>query len=245
MNDVAARVAELAPWFHDMDLGGVRTGSPAFLWDYPASKLRRIAHALPDVTGLTVLDIGCNAGYWSIAMKQRGAARVLGIDSDPRYLAQAKLAAEVQGADIELRQLDVYDVAALGERFDLVIFTGVLYHLRHPLLALDLIHAHVARDWLLFQCLQHGAAPPAKPAPDYPFDERAQFDAPGWPKLHFVEHRFADDPTNWWLPNLAAAEAMLRSAGFTIQAHPEADVHLCRRAEGGHAPIHPATGPAR
>ena len=245
MSDIASRVTALAPWFHDMDLGGVRTGSAPFLHDYPASKLRRIEPALPDVTGLSVLDIGCNAGFWSIAMKLRGAARVVGIDSDPRYLAQARLAAEVQGADIELRQLDVYDVAALGERFDFVIFTGVLYHLRHPLLALDLIHAHAARDWLLFQCLQQGGAAPFPAAPDYPFEAREQFNEPGWPKLHFVENRFAGDPTNWWLPNLAAAEAMLRSAGFAIHAHPEADVHLCRRLPEGHAPIHPATGAER
>ena len=45
----------------------------------------------------------------------------------------------------------------LGERFDLVIFMGVLYHLRHPLLALDLIHEHVAKDMLLFQSMQRGS----------------------------------------------------------------------------------------
>ena len=53
--------------------------------------------------------------------------------------------------DVEFRRMEVYDVGALGETFDLVIFMGVLYHLRHPLLALDLIREHVARDLLLFQ----------------------------------------------------------------------------------------------
>ena len=69
---------------------------------------------------------------------------MLGIDFDDDYLAQARFAAEVAGLDIEFRKLSVYDVGALGERFDLVLFMGVLYHLRHPLLALDLIHEHVA-----------------------------------------------------------------------------------------------------
>src|SRR3546814_1787716 len=84
-------------------------------------------------------------------MKRRGASRVVAIDSDPRYLAQAELVAEVYDADIEFRQMSVYDVAGLGERFDLVLFMGVLYHLRHPLLALDLIREHVVKDLMLFQ----------------------------------------------------------------------------------------------
>ncbi len=100
---------------------------------------------------MSVLDIGCNAGFYSLEMKRRGAARVLGIDTDERYLRQARFAAEVTGLEVEFARLPVWDVAALGERFDLVIFMGVLYHLRHPLLALDLIHEHVAKDLLLFQ----------------------------------------------------------------------------------------------
>ncbi len=108
-------------------------------------KWQRFAHAIPpDLTGKTVLDIGCNGGFYSIEMKRRGAERVLGIDFDDDYLAQARFAAEVTGLDIEFRKLSVYDVGALGERFDIVLFMGVLYHLRHPLLALDLIREHVA-----------------------------------------------------------------------------------------------------
>ena len=90
-------------------------------------------------------------------MKRRGAARVLGIDTDEHYLRQARFAAEVTGADVEFLRMPVWDVAALKEKFDLVIFMGVLYHLRHPLLALDLIHEHVTRDLLLFQSMQRGS----------------------------------------------------------------------------------------
>jgi tRNA (mo5U34)-methyltransferase len=46
--------------------------------------------------------------------------------------------------------------------------------------------------------------------------------------MYFVEHEYAGDPTNWWIPNRACAEAMLRSAGFAIEAHPEEEVYLCR-----------------
>jgi len=227
---IATRVRELGPWFHNMTLQGVQTAPDHFLGDYPGAHWQTFEDVLPsNLHGRSVLDIGCNAGFFSIAMKRRGAARVVGIDSDPRYLAQARLAADVTGVDIEFRQLTVYEVAALRERFDVVLFMGVLYHLRHPLLALDLLREHVVGDQLLFQTMLRGADQTTVVEPDYPFSERAVFDRPDFPKLHFVEHKYSGDPTNWWVPNRACAEAMLRSAGFRIVAHPVAEVFLCER----------------
>lgn len=232
MSTLQARIEALAPWFHNMDVGGVKTAPGHFLGDYPAVKFAGFAHALPtDLNGKSVLDIGCNAGFYSLEMHRRGAARVLGIDSDERYLAQARLAAEVAGAPIEFRQGNVYDVGALGERFDLVIFMGVLYHLRHPLLALDLIREHVADDLLLFQSMQRGSETVDPVCDDYDFFEQEHFDSPGYPKLHFIEKYYSGDPSNWWAPNAAASQAMLRSAGFEIVAHPEAEVYLCRAVQ--------------
>jgi tRNA (mo5U34)-methyltransferase len=242
-DELVRRIEALGPWFHNLDLGGVSTAPDHFLGNYPADNWRRFAHAVPqDLTGKTVLDIGCNAGFFSLEMKRRGADRVLGIDFDPDYLAQARFAAEVAGFDIEFRELSVYDVAALGERFDVVLFMGVLYHLRHPLLALDLIHAHVARDVLVFQSLQRGSRTSATVEDDYTFWQTEQFDRPDYPKLHFIEHSYAGDPTNWWAPNAACAEAMLRSAGFAITDHPEQEVYICRRVEApwGAGAVHPA-----
>jgi tRNA (mo5U34)-methyltransferase len=241
---IRRRAEALGRWFHNLDLGGgVQTAPDHFLGDYPAVKWRRFQHAIPaDLSGLTVLDIGCNGGFYAIEMKRRGAARVVGIDPDEDYLAQARFAAEVTGQEIEFHTLSVYDVGALGERFDIVLFMGVLYHLRHPLLALDLIHAHVARNLLVFQSMQRGSDQVEPLHGDYDFHEATPFDRPGWPKLHFVEHRYAHDPTNWWVPNRACAEAMLRSAGFVIEAHPEPEVYLCRRvaAPDGVGAVHPA-----
>lgn len=236
---VAARLGELGPWFHNMNLNGVATAPDHFLGDYPAFKWRGFAHALPDdLSGRTVLDVGCNGGFYAIEMKRRGADRVVAIDSDERYLRQAAFAAEVLGLQIEFRRMSVYDVGRLGERFDLVLFMGVLYHLRHPLLALDILHRHVVRDLFLFQSMQRG--PDAVPilAEDYGFDTTGPFRDPAYPSLYFVEKNYAGDPTNWWIPNRAAAEAMLRSAGFEIVAHPEREVYLCRPAAGveGHPP---------
>jgi tRNA (mo5U34)-methyltransferase len=231
---IRTRVNELGEWFQNIDLDGVQTAPQHFLGDYPKHKFRRFAHVLPDdLRGISVLDVGCNAGFYSLEMVRRGAGRVLGIDSDERYLAQARFAAEVFGCteELEFRKLSVFDVAAIKERFDLVIFMGVLYHLRHPLLALDLIHEHVARDLLLFQSMQRGSTQVDLIEPDYPFEEKAVFDRPGYPRLAFVEKKYAHDPTNWWIPNRAAAEAMLRSSGFEVVQHPEEEVYLCRRYE--------------
>jgi len=156
-DEIRERVAALGPWFHNLDLNGVKTAPDHFLGDYPAVKWRHFANAIPaDLSGKSVLDIGCNAGFYSLEMKRRGAARVLAIDYDEGYLQQARFAAEVSGLDIEFAQLSVYDVGALGERFDLVLFLGVLYHLRHPLLALDLIREHVVGDLFVCQSMQRG-----------------------------------------------------------------------------------------
>jgi tRNA (mo5U34)-methyltransferase len=244
--EIEARVRALGDWFHNIDLGGVWTAPHHFLGDYPGAVWRAIAPALPqDLTGKTVLDLGCNGGFFSLQMKRRGAARVVAVDYDPRYLAQARLAAEVSGLEIEFRELSVYDVARLGERFDVVLFMGVLYHLRHPLLALDLIRAHVARDVLVFQSMLRGSDGRFPAAADYPFAERDVFEHPAWPRLHFVEGKYAGDETNWWIPNRACAEAMLRSAGFAPTPIAGSEVYVCRVAppDPFAGPVHPAPPP--
>jgi tRNA (mo5U34)-methyltransferase len=224
-------VRELGDWFHNINLAGVPTAPDHFLGDYPAVKWNRFAHAVPsDLSGKSVLDVGCNGGFYSIEMKRRGAARVLGVDSDARYLAQARFAAEVSGVEVEFRQMSIYELPRLKERFDLVLFMGVLYHLRHPLLALDLLHDSVTRDLLVFQSMLRGSSEVKQYERDYQFEQTDHFDDPEYPRMYFVEHKYAQDPTNWWIPNRACVEAMLRSAGFQILEHPEEEVFICRVA---------------
>jgi tRNA (mo5U34)-methyltransferase len=240
---LARRVGELGEWFHNLDLNGVPTAPNHFLGDFPNIKWKHIAPVIPaDLTGATVLDIGCNGGFYSIEMKRRGAERVVAIDFDERYLAQARFAAEVCRADIEFRKLSVYDVASLGEKFDVVLFMGVFYHLRHPLLALDLVHEHVVRDLLVFQSMQRGNDEVLPTQEDYPFWQRDIFQQPGFPQLYFIEGKYAGDPTNWWIPNRAGTEAMLRSAGFEILEHPEEEVFVCkwRALSEGTLAVYPA-----
>ena len=225
---LADRIRALGPWFHNLRINGIQTAPDHFLGDYPQVKFDRIRDAIPDVKGKSVLDIGCNAGFYCLEMKRRGARRVLGIDTDERYLEQARFAAEMERADIEFLRMPVWEVASLGEKFDLVLFMGVMYHLRHPLLALDLIHEYVVKDLLLFQSMQRGSKDIVPVQADYDFHAEAHFDEPGYPKMHFIERRYSHDETNWWVPNRACVEAMLRSAGFAIEDHPEDEVYLCR-----------------
>jgi len=127
-------------------------------------------------------------------------------------------------------------VGELGEKFDIVIFMGVLYHLRHPLLALDLLHEKVVRDLLIFQSMQRGSVDSEELEKDYDFWNTEVFERPGFPKMYFIEQRYANDPTNWWIPNKSCTEAMLRSAGFEIMLNPEQEVYICQRKE----PANPA-----
>lgn len=230
--EILNRVRALGKWFHNLNLRGVQTAPDHFLGDYPMVKWRQFEHVIPaDLRGRTVLDIGCNGGFYSIEMKRRGADRVVGIDFDPAYLAQAKLAAEICQQEIEFYHLSVYDVVQLGEKFDLVVFMGVFYHLRHPLLALDLIHEHVAKDLFLFQSMLRGSSESIKLLDDYPFSEESIFHQDAFPRMHFIEKNYAGDPTNWWIPNRSCVEAMLRSSGFEVLCQPEEEVFLCQWKE--------------
>lgn len=241
VNEVEKRIVELGPWFHNISLLGVQTAPEHFLGDYPSIKWRNFQHAIPDdLSGMSVLDIGCNGGFYSIEMKRRGAARVLGVDHDSQYLDQARFAAKILGFDIEFRTLSVYELPSLKEQFDLVLFMGVFYHLRHPLLALDILRQHVAKDWLVFQSMLRGSRSVMPLDDDYPFSETSIFDHPGFPKMHFVEQNYSQDPTNWWIPNRACAEAVLRSSGFKIVDAPEPEVFICRCDQN--VELHPIPG---
>jgi tRNA (mo5U34)-methyltransferase len=197
-------IRELGPWFHEMAREELRTK--------------------------TVLGIGGGGALCAIELKRRGARRVVTIDNDSRSLEEARLAAHACGADVELYRMSVYEIAELRARFDIVLFLGVLSRLRYPLLALDLLGAHAVEGRLVCQSMLRGSARAGELADDYPHEERGIFDRPEYPKLHFVEGRYAGDQGSWWIPNRACAEAMLRSAGFEITARPEEERFVCRRA---------------
>ena len=83
----------------------------------------------------------------------------------------------------------------------------------------------------MFQSLLRGSPDIAAFETDYPFSETEVFWRDEYPRLYFIEHDYAGDPTNWWFPNRACVEAMLRSSGFRIVDHPEDEVFICRRSD--------------
>lgn len=224
-------IAGLGPWFHNLHLPDGRQTAPDHpLGDFPNYKWAELGLALPtDLSGCRALDIGCNAGFYSIELARRGAD-VVAIDHDPHYLEQARWAAERFEVErrIDFRLLGVYDLAALAETFDLVLFLGVLYHLRYPLLALDLVAERVAGT-LVVQTLTMPAPAPEDTPPDLSLDERERLCLPGWPAMAFIEHHLAGDPTNWWVPTAGAVEAMLRTTGMEVVDRPGHEMWLCRR----------------
>ncbi len=230
VNSLQHDIDALKPWFHNLHLPyDVQTNPNHALGDFPAFKWRQIADYIPeDLGGWRVLDVGCNAGFYTFELAKRGA-QVLGIDINPHYLEQANWAALQLGLcdQVEFRRMQVYDLAAENEMFDLVMFLGVFYHLRYPLLGLDIV-AKRARRLLIFQTLQMEGDEVRADTQDLPLQNRAEFADPGWPKMAFIEHEFAGDPTNWWVINHAASEALLRSCGMSIEAVPEREIYVCR-----------------
>jgi tRNA (mo5U34)-methyltransferase len=229
-------VDRLGPWFHNLHLPDGRQTAPDHpLGDFPMYKWAELAPHLPDsLDGWSALDIGCNAGFYSFQLAQRGA-HVVGIDADDHYLDQARWARSLFRLDdrVELRRQTVYELARSEETFDLILFMGVLYHLRHPLLALDAVAA-CARRLVVLQTLTvetDQGVEKGEPLADLTWEERALLRKDGWPSMLFVEERLFDDPTNWWVPNHAAVEAMARTAGLELIARPAQELWLCRPRE--------------
>ena len=123
--------------------------------------------------------------------------------------------------------MQVYDLARLPDTFDVVLFLGVLYHLRYPLLALDIV-AEKVDELLILQTLTMPGEEAIAPPEDLRLDERGRMLEPGWPKMAFIERRLEDDPTNWWAPNRACVEAMLRSAGLEPVGSPGHEIVAAR-----------------
>lgn len=241
MKSLLEQAEALGPWFHNLHLpGGVQTSPNHFLGgDFPNFKWQQIEPFLPrDLAGWRVLDVGCNAGFYSFELARRGAW-VLGIDSDEHYLAQAKWAANVLELQhqVEFRQMEVYEFARFEETFDLVWFMGVFYHLRYPLLVLDLLAQRTKRH-MVFQTLTMPGESVSTQTGDCSIEDRSPLLEPGWPKMAFIENSLAGDPTNWWVPNHAAVEAMLRSAGLRVTARPGHEIYLCEPANSPRTPLY-------
>jgi len=224
------RIKELQPWFHNLHLpNGVQTAPDHYFGDFPKFKWDDIKRYIPrNLDGMTALDIGCNAGFYSFELARRGAD-VLGIDLDPHYLRQAKWAAREMGLSgkVSFKQMQVYDLAKMKRSFDIIIFMGVFYHLRYPMLALDIV-AQKVKKMMIFQTLTMPGEEVFQTKPDMMLNERKNMLKKGWPVMAFIERRLAKDPTNWWAPNHACIEAMLRTSGLKVTARPGHEMYVAK-----------------
>jgi len=237
--DLKRRIEELGWWFHCFNLDGILTNPDTPY--YPEDRWKLIEpYVLKDLSGKTVLDLGCCAGYFAIKMKQRGAGYVLALDSDPRYIEQAKFVSEYYGVSIDLRQMNVYEFVLKNRRkFDIVLFLGLFYHLRYPLLLLDKV-AEMTAEKLYFQTEIVGRSPVSANAANLPWEQRKLilldnysagetqiFDHPDYPKMFFIEKAYNNDYSNWWVSNETCVYAMLRSAGFRNIIKSGINVFIC------------------
>lgn len=193
--------ADKLPWFHSIELGdGIVTKGQRTL-----EAIRRKADIAfkHGVRGKSVLDIGAWDGAYSFEAERRGASRVLATDyvcwggSRASKKASFDFAKRALGSHIEEQVIDVPNISpeTVGI-FDLVLFLGVLYHLRHPFLLLERI-APVASEMLVI-------------------DTETALDDEDRPAMVFFPGReLNNDGSNWWAPNIKCVEAMLRDVGFT------------------------------
>ncbi|ASQ44770.1 TIGR04290 family methyltransferase [Legionella clemsonensis] len=225
---VEQEIKKLEPWFHNIHLPDGRQTAPDHpLGDFPSFKWQKIQNAIPmDLTGWRVLDIGCNAGFYSVELAKRGA-EVLAIDLDEHYLRQAQWVAsqfEVESR-ITFKCMQVYDLAHKDYQFDLVWFMGVFYHLRYPLLALDIITKKV-KGMMVFQTLSIPGTDEMTVPVDIALNEREILKDPAFPSMAFIENRLAGDPTNWWVPNHQCVLSMLKNCGFAVTGMPEKETYI-------------------
>jgi tRNA (mo5U34)-methyltransferase len=209
-------VERLSPWFHQIDLGqGVKTKSGSQADepdDHPRPTFDLVARYLPqDLAGQSVLDVGCNGGFYAVEVKRRGAGRVLAIDSQRHHVRQTLFVARALGLDLEVERLSVYDLspARVGE-FDLCLALGLVYHLKHLVLALERLFL-VTRGTLI---VETGILPRDRfPEPfPYTLGGHGSFLHP----IAYVENpaQAKEAAFNWFLPHPAAIRALLQNVGF-------------------------------
>jgi tRNA (mo5U34)-methyltransferase len=223
------KIASMQPWFHNLHLpGGIQTNPNHQFGDFPKFKWEQIKNSIPrNLEGMTALDIGCNAGYYSFQLAKRGA-KVLGIDLDAHYLKQARWASKVLELEdrVSFKQMQVYDLARYKRSFDIVIFMGVFYHLRYPLLALDIVTQKVNK-MMVFQTLSMpGEGEGYKD--NIGLEQRDKMLKKDWPKMAFIENKMLGDPTNWWAANHACIISMLRTCGMSVVDNPAHEIYIAK-----------------
>ena len=226
--EVEQEVRALGWWYQHFELpSGVWTGMGEEPSYRPETRWKLIEPFVPeDLSGQTVLDVGGNAGYFSIQMKRRGAERCVLVESYVEFARQAEFVARQFGVPLEVVNEDIHTYCLTTEdRFDYVLFLGLFYHLKYPVLALDRL-AEMTKRRMFFQShLVSAETASYQEKPDYARGaDDALLNEPAFPRLLFLENLYNGDPTNWWIPNHGALEPLLRSAGLRVVARPHPQV---------------------
>jgi len=147
--EIERLIAEHGRWWHEIELApGILTpGDDSNRMKLPILDALGLA---PDLTGKRALDIGASDGYFSFELEKRGA-EVVAIDFVPETYSGFATARKILGSAVDYRMDNVYNLtpASYGA-FDVVLFLGVLYHLRKPLAALDAIRSVMREGAQLF-----------------------------------------------------------------------------------------------
>ena len=173
-------------------------------WSDPVERKLPYFGLPEDLSGMRVLDIGCAEGFFSFEAERRGAREVIGIDSFPDSVRRFNIVKAARQSNASAFLLNVYDLEPrrLGT-FDLVLFYGVFYHLKHPQLALERIRS-VCTGTLLVQTF-------ALDDPGLQEVPLARFYPHGMMSGGEGEHF---DPTVFWLFNELCCVGMLDHVGF-------------------------------
>ncbi len=236
---IEERVHELGEWFHNLDLQGVETAPHHFLGDYPAVKWRSFAHAIPaDLHGKTVLDIGCNAGFYSIEMKRRGADRVVGIDFDEGYLRPGALRRRGPAAmDIEFRQISrLRRGEARGALRRRAVHGRALSPPPPACSRSTCSHEHAVQRSAgvpVLAARQHGRRLPGEAT--IRSRETGVFESSGYPKMYFVERSYAGDPDQLVDPEPRLRRGHAAQRRVRDPRSPRREVYICRQDPRPHS----------
>jgi tRNA (mo5U34)-methyltransferase len=198
------------PLFHEVYTPGVN----------PVLELCDWAELPRDLTGRRVLDIGPWNGCFSFECERRGAAEVVACGLENPQLSGFTRLKDLLGSRVEYVQESVYHLSPerLG-RFDVILFFGVLYHLRYPLLAIDRLRT-VSRDEVYIETFttssRHLLARPLERLGRWLGLGRLFRSTPLWRQFRAFEIH-PHDQSNWFGPNVAAVLEAFASAGFAVR----------------------------
>jgi tRNA (mo5U34)-methyltransferase len=211
--EIQDRIAQVPHWYHQIE---IRPGIVTPGINKSAATLARLG--LPDrCDGMRVLDIGVRDGFFAFELERRGA-EVVAIDYMDPADTGFPVARELLDSKVDFVVDNVYNVTAQRYgTFDLVLFLGVMYHLRDPLLVLDRLWAVLNEGGML--ALETQILDSALQLRDGSFTSLKAVDA-RLDDLCLMQFHPGDslhgDHTNYWSPNAACTRALMEAAGFEI-----------------------------